>query len=824
MRRIVWLLLVLMLGAGAAAAQDGAKSRRAVVGEPCPVALPDWASDPEKFAWEQICAGNVADMQYSTGADDGAGCDAVKEDQPWPDSRVLSPRFIKLISAREPFVSVSARTLVALKCARFDEAINLAGEVVPVGLAINSSRIYGDMFLAETRFEAGLSFYDSILFEGIFNAVGANVLGGLQLVNSSFTGAYFLYSTVDGNFDTTDSSFSNSFNAYDMRVTRNVFMGNSFKDVDLSSVVVGGNLIANGSRFAGSFMAEGLSVGEYLKMVDGASFAEVDLSDASVGGSFDLDGATVSGSLDAQRLKVEKGIFLHDSEFAEVSLEDAKVGSVLSLDGSRFRGDFNAGGIQVDGGVDAWENVEFSNVQLLDAEVKGGVYLGGAKVSGLFIAGRSKIGGTLYLSNAGPFNEVNLQYASIGGSLNAIGSKFTGDFTADGVKVANDIFLRSPEEGESGFSEGVKTEFATVRLLGALVGGDITADGALFSGPLKMSSMKVDGLVSLSDNAQLASVDIVDSTIGGSLAMSGSSFSGPVDARGLKVGGSVFLRDKAEFAEVRLPGASVGWVVQMQESTFAGPVNMTGLAAQELALWQGAGSTVNWGKDATLTLRNAHVAALQARIPESWVRADGTPLPLDLQGFRYDRLGGVGSGAEGDLSRIGDAAPLIAWIEAAGDSGGQAAGHAPQPYFQMESVLRTMGAEPAADEVAYARHLHRMDHYGNTLQDWVAWAREWVWRLLVGFGVYPFRLLWWFTALVVLGTILGRRTSALCTQGWSGCFWYSLENAFPLMEPGRRNRDLFHDHPAVRSFFHFQKIAGFVLGTILVGTLTLLGN
>ncbi len=38
------------------------------------------------------------------------------------------------------------------------------------------------------------------------------------------------------------------------------------------------------------------------------------------------------------------------------------------------------------------------------------------------------------------------------------------------------------------------------------------------------------------------------------------------------------------------------------------------------------------------------------------------------------------------------------------------------------------------------------------------------------------------------------------------------------------NRDLFHDHSAVRSFFHFRKIAGFVPGTILVGTLTLPGN
>jgi hypothetical protein len=290
------------------------------------------------------------------------------------------------------------------------------------------------------------------------------------------------------------------------------------------------------------------------------------------------------------------------------------------------------------------------------------------------------------------------------------------------------------------------------------------------------------------------------------------------------VGGAVFLRGGAEFAGVDLLGASVGGVLQMQDSIFDGRVDLTGLKAGELAFWNGADSDPGWNKGASLTLRNAHVDSLQARIPESWLRADGTPLPLDLQGFRYDRLGGIASGAEGDLSRIGDAAPLIAWIEAAGDSGDQDAGHAPQPYFQMESVLRAMGAGPAADEVAYARHLHRMDHYGNTLQGWVAWAGEWLWRLLVGFGVYPFRLLWWFAALVVLGTILGRRTGALCTQGWSGCFWYSLENAFPLMEPGRRNRDLFHDHPGVRSFFHFQKIAGFVLGTILVGTLTLLGN
>ncbi len=682
-RRIVWLLLVLMLGAGAAAAQDNATPRRAVEGEACPVALPDWASAPEEYAWEQICAGYEADMQYSTGADDGAGCDAVKDDQLWPDSRLLSSRFIRLIAAREPYISAPVRPAVRVRCARFDEQVRLNEEEVPQSLWLDDSRLPKGISLNGSRFGRNLSLEGSTLGEAGLVAHTMSVAGDLYLQNGVFGGAQLLGASV------------------------------------------GGSLDAVGSRFTGLFNADGLTVGGSVFLRDEAEFAGVDLLGASVGGDLSAIGSRFTGPFIADRLKVGGSVFLRDeAEFAEVRLLGASVGGNLEADGSRFTGLFDADGL--------------------------------------------KVGGNVFLRGKAEFAGVGLVGASVGGNLDASRSRFTGVFSADGLKVGGSVFLRD------------KAEFAEVRLLGASVGGDLYADG--------------------------------------------SRFTGLFNAVDLEVGGSVFLSYGAEFAEVLLPGASVGRLVQMQGSTFAGPVDMTGLTASELALWHWAQGDPKWGKDSSLTLRNAHVAALQARIPESWVRADGTPLPLDLQGFRYDRLGGVGSGAEGDLGRIGDAAPLIAWIEAAGDSGGQAAGHAPQPYFQMESVLRTMGAEPAADEVAYARHLHRMDHYGNTLQDWVAWAREWVWRLLVGFGVYPFRLLWWFTALVVLGTILGRRTSDLCSQGWSGCFWYSLENAFPLMEPGRRNRDLFHDHPAVRSFFHFQKIAGFVLGTILVGTLTLLGN
>jgi len=217
-------------------------------------------------------------------------------------------------------------------------------------------------------------------------------------------------------------------------------------------------------------------------------------------------------------------------------------------------------------------------------------------------------------------------------------------------------------------------------------------------------------------------------------------------------------------------------------------------------------------------------------MPESWVREDGTPLSVDLQGFRYDRLGGLGAGSAGDLGRTGDVTALIGWVENSSDSTGQGARYAPQPYFQLESVLREMGAARSADRVAYARHLDRMDGHGTGLRDRISWAGEQLWRVMVGFGVYPFRLLWWIGGLMLAGTVMASLTQPFRVKDWRDfrglmdCFWYSVENTLPLIERSADNRSVVHDHWATRSAFHFQKIAGFVLATILVGALTLVGG
>ena len=200
MRRIVWLLLVLMLGAGAAAAQDSATPRRAVEGEACPVALPDWASAPEKYAWAEICAGKVALMQYSTGFDDEAGCDAVKDDQPWPDSRLLSSRFIRLIAAREPYISAPVRPAVRIRCARFDEQVRLGDEEVPQSLWLDDSRLPMGISLYGSRFGRDLSLRGSTLGEAGLDAHTMSVAGGLYLRNGVFGGRNFLARRWVGTF------------------------------------------------------------------------------------------------------------------------------------------------------------------------------------------------------------------------------------------------------------------------------------------------------------------------------------------------------------------------------------------------------------------------------------------------------------------------------------------------------------------------------------------------------------------------------------------------------------------------------------------------
>ena len=504
--RVAFILIALSFLAFPVSAHDDHIHRALDANDTCPVDLPDWATPSETYAWVRICTGQIANMNFATGANDNAGCDAPDETEKWPEQRQLSARFIKLISTRAPYIDAPARPEVRIRCAVVPDRIDLDYEVIPQALWITHSRLQE----------------------------------GLTVVNAQF-------------------------------------------------------------------------------------------------------------------------------------------GSDLSLWGSA---------------------------------------LGNA---GLYATGLS-VDGDLYLS-WGQFSFVYLIHAKIAGHLIAEGSEFSENFSAIRISVAGDLDL----------------------------GGE----------------------------GQFAGIDLRDARIGHSLWL-GSWFGGEVDLSGAVIG------------ELMLTDWEVG---------------------------------VAWRAGARLDLSNATAKSLFAWMPESWMREDDSRLPIKMSGFRYDRLGDLTGRIPRNLELI-DTPALIEWLQAPLPDGldqypEYAPGYAPQPYQQLEATLRGMGAEEPADEVANARHLHRMATRGD---NWLGWSGDLALRWLVGFGLHPFRVLWWFGGLVVLGWAVARWCSALRPKGLADCGWYSLENALPLVELSQDHQAVRHENVWVRSFFHFQKVTGFLLATVLVGALTLLGG
>ena len=161
---------------------------------------------------------------------------------------------------------------------------------------------------------------------------------------------------------------------------------------------------------------------------------------------------------------------------------------------------------------------------------------------------------------------------------------------------------------------------------------------------------------------------------------------------------------------------------------------------------------------------------------------------------------------------------LIGWVEAQHDHGTH---YDPQPYEQLARVLEESGAVEKAKAIRYAKFEHKRQHDPLMSESESIWLEAQ--RLLVGYGVYPFRVLYWFGGLVGIGGLLAFLSADRNVRHFPNPLWYSLENALPLIDLNHAFNSADHGNRWLSSFFHLQKIAGFLFATILVGALTLLG-
>ena len=233
-----------------------------------------------------------------------------------------------------------------------------------------------------------------------------------------------------------------------------------------------------------------------------------------------------------------------------------------------------------------------------------------------------------------------------------------------------------------------------------------------------------------------------------------------------------------------------------------------------------------WGPKARLILRNARVDAVQAS-EAAWRLSDdekvltGNWLPTDLTGFQYQRFGGLDAD---QLKTMADAKPqwYVDWLAAQRHGNlPHDSRYDPQPYEQLAQVLTAAGREDTARAIRYAKYRHR-DRAAPVpwWRDLLRSASRWI----IGNGVYPFWALGWFAGVVAVGGLVVSRSPEPRLAPWYSKFWYSLENALPLVQLSAEHAEISHDNDWIVSWFHFQKLAGFLLATLFLGGLTLLSG
>ncbi len=342
-------------------------------------------------------------------------------------------------------------------------------------------------------------------------------------------------------------------------------------------------------------------------------------------------------------------------------------------------------------------------LQLISAHIRGSLLLSGSQIPGLN-ADRLVCDGSVFLHKGfSATGMVRLLGAQIGGDLACVGAKLDGKdgdaLLADGAVVKGNVFLN---EGFSATGE--------VRLLGAQIGATLDCSGAKLDGKdgdaLSADRAVIKGSVFLNKGfSATGKVRLLGAQIGCNLVCDGAQLDGKdgdaLFADGMVVTGSFFFRKLEQpVHRVSLSHAQVGQLIDDMHS---------------------------WGER------------------------------LILDGFVY---GSIAGGAPTD------AVTRLKWLDKQFEqhrgTNRNNADFRPQPWRQLQKVLREMGHVEDARQVAIAleHRLHRAGLIGQTPPHWGT-PRAWLYRqtarifhksfwLLIGYGYRPLRLAGWMLSVWLL--------------------------------------------------------------------------
>ncbi|MHB8565306.1 MAG: hypothetical protein ACYDDA_15545 [Acidiferrobacteraceae bacterium] len=386
------------------------------------------------------------------------------------------------------------------------------------------------------------------------------------------------------------------------------------------------------------------------------------------------------------------------------------------------------------------------------------------------------------------------------------GARITGSLDFQSAEITRPLVLHNCA------LERVDLQYAQARLI------DLSGSHVL-SGIVAIC-LKVSGNLILARAVVKDGIVLEGARIDGNFECAGGHVQNPdgdaLSADRMHVGGSVFLSDgfTAE-GTVRLPGAEIGGQLACSGGGFK---NLSGDAliidsAKITGTLFFAG--LSHPPEGAINFACAQVGQL-VDDRNSWpVKGQ-----LKMDGFEYGVLAGA-------TSKI-DVQERLRWLAL------QSA-FCPQPYEQLIRVLRRMGHEREARQIAVAKqkalrkHLDRMGKLGN----WLLWATT-------GYGYKPWRAFFWMALLVLLGTgffawahsdgaLVPAETStyavyqaphqAQLRSGYPAfhAVIYSIDVAVPFADLGQKTHWQLEEQPGHGSYWFFeswfviQELAGWVL-------------
>jgi hypothetical protein len=581
------------------------------------------------------------------------------------------------------------------------------------------------------------------------------------------------------------------------------------------------------------------------------------LVDAHLRRLFSLEGSTLSGPLRATRMNAESLFTLRQVLFVnDVDLAGAKIASNLNMQAVSLAKTLHASDMDVQGDLFMSDHASFGDdVTLNDTKIGRSIDMETASFAKTLHADRIEVHAAIFMREHASFGgDVILTGATVGSNFDIETAWFAKTLTADSLIVRGSLFMR-----DHTFFGG------EVILLGATIGGNLEMDTVSFAKRLSAERVQVNGSLFMRNHAYFGGdVTLYGAKIGNDLDMGTAYFSRALRGDGLDVRGGLLMNNHATFVgDVRFGSAKVGGI-DLRSATVSSLdlSDLTGAAGSDLLLtglnWRcrekpdetknprrqeltPKDGQTNWPLGNTsnqsakcdgseeslprLILRGAHIESLQDD-RDSW------PPRLDLEGLRYDRLGGP-QVVESFEKPLRTREEWVEWL-------GRNRSFSQQPYSQLAAVLASAGRRDTSEEILFAgRERERSEIWNSPNVGFWQWLRHgfwsWAWLSLLsvvtgyGIGLYTFRVLWWVIGLTVISAGVLRFSPYARERSVPWRLGASLHRLLPVVELNKEFKDFFDNvaepdkprkfYPWQMAFFSGIALAGWVLGFFLLAAM-----